>query len=185
VSTTPANAGPTILVTWSEQPPAVDAGIPAPIAAALASALVAIGELLFGADPSASGTAEALGTLRLQRGLRRTEVALFRAVSGEQLMPAFSDGVLDWSMGAQWIVVMASAGRSESQDLLKHAYERGDLPAEWPSGVLMIVQAAVDGDGAACHCANNGVALRFVSALRLEAASRAIECIEVEAEQRT
>lgn len=185
VSTAPANAGPTILVTWSVQPPAVDAGIPAVIAGALASALVAIGELLFGADPSASETTEALGTLSLQRGLRRTEVSLLRAVSGEQLLPAFSGGVLDWSMGAQWIVVTTSGGRSESQELLKHVYERGQLPAKWPSGVLMVVQAAVDGDGAACHCADDGVASRFVTALKFEAASRAIECIEMEAEQRT
>jgi hypothetical protein len=102
----------------------------------------------------------------VRRGLHRLKLTLFCASSVTQLLPAFTSATHDWSMNAQWLVV--SDSYKPEDDIIaavKTLYEDWRLPDQWPSGAKMIVQAAVDGDGACCFSANKAVENGFIAAL--------------------
>lgn len=93
-------------------------------------------------------------------------MALFYATSATNLLPAFADSAHDWSMNAQWLIVLELPGTTKSiLDLARQLYEDWTVPERWPMGVSMIVQAAVDGDGAACHSVSHAVEEGFIDAL--------------------
>lgn len=164
--TTPAgSAGCSLLFTWTLTPPPVDGGMPQSVARMFGGALCSIGPVVYaGDDEGADSRCSEEAVIR--RGLRRFKLALFRAGSAEQVLPAFTSGRHNWSMNAQWLVVLDSpAVLNHMLAVVKTLYEDWRLPDRWPSGVAMIVQAAVDGDGAACFSANKAVEERFVRAL--------------------
>ena len=55
--------------------------------------------------------------------------------------------------------------------IMKKLFEDWELPDMWPPEVAMIVQAAVDGDAAACFFASESVEQEFLAALAGESAS--------------
>lgn len=151
------------LLTWQVSPPPVDAGMPEPIRPVFGEALCSLGAVLYGGD----GQSGSFAGLELRRGLRRSPLALYRAATAAELLPAFESGRHDWSMSAQWLVVTRPA--SENAASIQALYEDWALPAAWPPGWLLIVQAAVDGDGAACFSAGRDVEDRFLQALAASA----------------
>jgi hypothetical protein len=74
-------------------------------------------------------------------------------------------------MNAQWLIVTAPSGLEFQllEPLARTLYQDWQLPAHWPEGLLLIVQAGVDGDAAICHCANSHVAETLLSALQIAA----------------
>lgn len=161
----PAAAGSSLLLTWRVTPQPPDGGMPDCVMQVFAQALCSMGPVVFAGDEE-DGDSRCFQELVIRRGLRRLNLALYCANSIAQLLPAFASGRHDWSMNAQWLVVMGS--RTADNDIVaavRTLYEEWALPEPWPSGALMIVQAAVDGDGAACFSANKTVEEVFVEAL--------------------
>ena len=159
----------TVLLTWKVMPPPVDAGIPEVIAQVFAEALCSIGPVIYAGDDR-DRDFRLKEDVTARRGLRRLRLALYRAASVAEVLPAFSDARHDWSMNAQWLVVVDSAGvANRIGEVLRELYQDWRLPEQWPVGVAMIIQAAVDGDGAACHSAGRAVEDRFVRTLGLSA----------------
>ena len=97
-------------------------------------------------------------------------IFLFRASTGIQVLPAFSSGRHDWSMGAQWLVVIdrAAAVDTDLGALVKQLFE-DSFPQRWPGALRVIIQAAVDGDGAACHCRDPAVRDELIDAMQRSA----------------
>jgi hypothetical protein len=160
----PSGPGATVLFTWTTTPPWLDAGIPEPVARLFAEALCSIGPVVYAGEQS-SGLHPA-EKLAIRRGFRRYNMALFCATSATDLLPAFSNSAHDWSMNAQWLIVLDLPGTTQNiLDLARQLYEDWTMPECWPMGVRMIVQAAVDGDGAACHSVNHAIEEGFIEAL--------------------
>jgi hypothetical protein len=175
--TAPALSSPasTVLVTWTVIPPSVDAGIPEVIAAVFAEALCSIGPVIYAGDDSESDF-RLKEQVIVSRGLRQVRLALFRAVSVANLLPAFSEPRHDWSMNAQWLVVVDSLETTQDLGtLFRELFGDWRLPERFPPGVAMIVQAAVDGDGAACHSVSRAVEERFVSTLLVSSQTAGFE----------
>jgi hypothetical protein len=161
--------GSSVLLTWTMTPPPVDAGIPEPVAHVFAEALCSVGPVIYAGDDVDRDFRLAEDVV-VRRGLRQLHLAVFQAGSVAELLPAFSDARHDWAMNAQWLVVMDPSRTASPIDaVLKELYQEWSLPEPLPEGIAMIVQAAVDGDGAACHLARQSVEQRFVSALSTSA----------------
>ncbi len=164
-----AEDGPTLLLTWKLETDPVDGGIPPQVQLVLAEALCSLGACCFAGD---AGSGTSIGTLTLRRGMSRRKTEIFRVETPADLAPAFDSGAHDWSMAAQWIVVSASAaGSGTVLALLKTLLDQWELPANWPLGVPVIVQAGVDGDAAGCHCRTPEAAQQLVDALQRSAAA--------------
>jgi hypothetical protein len=154
----------TVLFTWTMTPPWLDAGIPEPVARLFAEALCSIGPVVYAGEHSSE--LHPAEKLIIRRGFRRFNMALFCATSAADLLPAFSDSAHDWSMNAQWLIVVDLPGTTQNiLDLARVLYGDWTMPECWPVGVRMIVQAAVDGDGAACHSVSEAIEERFIAAL--------------------
>ena len=161
----PTSTGTAVLITWTVAPAPVDAGIPVCVARVIAEALCSLGAVIYAGDDKDERFRCAADVV-IWRGLRRFKLALFCASSAVQLLPAFTSAMHDWSMNAQWLVVTDSTTVENGViAVVKTLYEDWTLPDQWPPGVIMIVQAAVDGDGAACFSANKSTDERFVQAL--------------------
>ena len=167
----PIQSAPTVLVTWTVTPEPVDAGMPMRVAEPFSDALAALGPVLFAGDPDHQTSVAATCKIPLRRGLRRHDLFLFRASTGAQVLPAFSSGRHDWSMGAQWLVVIdrAAAVDTELGALVKQLFEDWSFPERWPGALRVIIQAAVDGDGAACHCRDPAVRDELIDAMQRSA----------------
>jgi hypothetical protein len=164
-TTAARSAGSALLFTWTVTPPPRDGGMPESVAGVFAEALCVIGPVVYAGDDTGAG-GEPQWREAFRRGFRRFPLALFRATSAAELLPAFTSGRHSWPMGAQWLVVLDSpAPASHLVAVVKALYKDWMLPELWPSGVAMIVQAAVDGDGAACFSAHRAIEERFVRAL--------------------
>ena len=148
---TPAGEpGRTLLVSWTIEPEPVDAGPPPEVRSVLAAALCSLGSCWFAGDDTAG---RPVATLRLQRRLAARGVTVFRADAPRELGAAFESGAHDWSQAAQWIVVAArDHADARAAALIQRLLEGWKLPDGWPAEALAIVQAATDGDAAACHC---------------------------------
>ena len=166
----PIQSASTVLVTWTVTPEPVDAGMPMRVAEPFSDALAALGAVLFAGDPDHQTSVAAIRTIPLRRGLRRHDLFLFRASTGIQVLPAFSSGRHDWSMGAQWLVVIdrAAAVDTDLGALVKQLFE-DSFPQRWPGALRVIIQAAVEGDGAACHCRDHAVRDELIGAMRRSA----------------
>jgi hypothetical protein len=182
--TTPAgSAGSALLFTWALTPPPPDGGMPESVARVFGGALCSIGPVIYAGDDESAdfrwaeeAVSEPQWSEARRRGFRRFKLALFRASSAAQLLPAFTSGRHNWSMNAQWLVVLDSPAPADHMvAVVKTLYEDWTLPDRWPLGVAMIVQAAVDGDGAACFSANKAMEERFVRALGESARAAGIE----------
>jgi hypothetical protein len=159
------STGTSVLITWTVAPPPIDAGIPLCVARVFAEALCSFGAVIYAGDDKDENFRCAVDVV-VRRGLRRLRLVLFCANSPAQLLPAFTSARHDWSMNAQWLVVTDSTTKENGViAVVKTLYEDWILPDQWPPGVIMIVQAAVDGDGAACFSANKSVEERFLQAL--------------------
>jgi hypothetical protein len=134
--------------------------------------------VLYGGDPGNQAAPE-IAIIPLRRGMKRHRLSLFRALRAAELLPAFDSAVHDWAMNAQWLIVADRATAGEIQqnvhEVARILYEEWRLPEGWPAGVSMIVQAAVDGDGAGCYCADPGVEGQFIAALRAAASGQGFE----------
>jgi hypothetical protein len=167
--------GSSVLFTWKVEPPPEDAGIPEVIAQVFAEALCSIGPVIYAGDDS-DADFRLKEDVTVRRGLSQLHLALFRATSVAELLPAFSDARHDWSMNAQWLVAVDSAEVAGGiGGVVRELYQEWRLPEPWPVGVAMIVQAAVDGDGAACYSVGRAVEERFVRALELSAKAAGFE----------
>jgi hypothetical protein len=157
----------TLLVTWQLQPEPTDAGMPQEVQLPFATALCALGPVLYAAESGTHGPVF-LTQVPMRRGLLKHELTLFRASAPDQVFPAFETPKHNWSMNAQWLVV-TDAALFREQDLhllFTSLYRDWQFPRPWPQGVLIIVQAAVDGDGAACHCATREIENALIAALQ-------------------
>jgi hypothetical protein len=158
----------TLLVTWTLEPEPVDGGMPPSVQAPFASALCALGIVFYAADAEAETAATKIAEVQVRSGLRRRLLMLFRAQSESEVLPAFESGTHDWSLNAQWLMVADPAVFQATQQLdalTRTLYQERRLPDPWPEGVLLIVQAGVDGDAAICHCQNRHIDERFCSLL--------------------
>lgn len=157
------------LFTWTVTPTPVDAGVPEPVAIMLAKALSSIGFVYFGADP---GTKNAVAQVAVRRRLRSGTISVVESRSVDAILPAFSSARHDWSQNAQWLVVsdedQAQSRIDWLERLICELYQDWSLSAI-PPQVSLVVQAAVDGDGAACHCRDASTAERLIERLRAEA----------------
>jgi hypothetical protein len=164
---------PSLLLTWDPQQ---EGGIPQRVARVLGEALCLIGPAIYAGDPESAGS-EAR-ELVVWRGLRRLSLALYRAGSADQLRPAFESGRHSWAMNAQWLIVLdSSAAASDVDATVATLYRDWQLPDRWPDDIAVIVQAAVDGDGAACFSANRDVEERLILALGESARVAGMELI--------
>jgi hypothetical protein len=158
--------GVTFLLTWTVVPHPEDAGIPAAVGHILAEALLDQGDVLFGGESDAS---EPVVRVPVRRGIRRDFIAVVAAHSRDDVMPAFSCPHHDWSQNAQWLVVAPGAARLSGDAvtrIIRRLYQDWALPEPWPVEIAVIVQAAVDGDGAACHCRDAATAEQVLDGLR-------------------
>lgn len=162
--------GLSFILTWTVTPHPADAGVPAPIARILAEALISFGSVYFGGEPAPD---EQAARVRVRRGLFSDTIAVVAAQSVDSVMPAFSCARHDWSQNAQWLIVTDKTSSPLPADILSHLvrglYQDWDLPQTLPPGVAVIVQAAVDGDGAAFHCAHAREASRLMTFLETSA----------------
>ena len=166
--------GETTLLTWKETPPAVDAGVPEPVRNSLAAALCGLGVVVY-AGAGEAGSVPVCAELPVRRHFRTLNIRLRCASASAELFPAFTDPDHDWTMSAQWLVVLDSlSGVEEAHAFLGQLFGAWNIPEVWPRPVLLVVQAAVDGDGAACHAASSDVQARFLIALGNEARNCAI-----------
>ncbi len=162
----PRGVGWAGLLTWEVTQAPVDGGIPDEVARVFAAALCETGRVVYAGD----------GDAQARRTWQRNTETMFIADSVEEVLPAFNSGMHDWSMNAQWLVIMdAAADPGAVLDAGKKLYEDWTLPSGWPSGVKMIVQAAVDGDGAACYCADQSIKRSFLVSLRRHAERAGME----------
>jgi hypothetical protein len=161
------SAGAVLLLTWTLTPQEPDAGIPDVIASVFAEALCSIGPVVYAGDgEDETGGPSRIARVMIRRGFRRHELAVFHADSPAQLLPAFESATHNWSMNAQWLVVCrAPAMHEELEGVLEALYGDWALPEPWPQSVALIVQSAVDGDGAVCYSADETVEASFVMAL--------------------
>ncbi len=168
-----ARAPRPLLFTWNATPRPVDGGMPEPAAAVFAEALSSIGPVVYAAEEPAGALQEA-GRAVIRRGLRRLSLPLVCAHSVPRLLPAFESAA--WAMGAQWLVVLdAAEPASPAAPILEALHQDWKLADRWPAGVAVIVQAAVDGDGAACFSATQAVDEDLLRALADAARASAIE----------
>ena len=154
------------LFTWTVVPAPIDAGVPEPVATMLANALSSIGIVYFGADPGAENE---VAQVAVRRQLRSESISVVASRSVDAILPAFSSARHDWSQNAQWLVV-SEEGRAQPRTdwlapLIRELYRDWSLSAI-PPKVSLVVQAAVDGDGAACHCKDASTAERLIECLR-------------------
>ena len=171
----PASAGGVVLLSWTVTPPPVDAGVPACVARVIAETLCSVGVVTYAGDDKDEDFRWKEEVV-IRRALHRCKLALFSASSTVEVLPAFTSALHDWSMNAQWLVVTDRATRKTGiVGVVKALYEDWKLPDPWPDGLVMIVQAAVDGDGAACFSANQSVEERFMQALSDVAGKAIIE----------
>ena len=161
----PATPASTLLVTWTLEPEPVDGGMPPSVQTPFASALCALGTVFYAGDAEAETAATQIAEVQVRSGLRRRLLMLFRAQSESEVLPAFESGIHDWSLNAQWLMVADPAAPQQLDALTRTLYQDRQLPDPWPDGVLMIVQAGVDGDAAICHCRNRQIDQRFCSLL--------------------
>ena len=168
----PAKPASTLLVTWTVDPEPVDGGMPPEIQMLFARALCSLGTVFYAADAEAQKTAALVAEFPVRRGLRRQSLLLFRAAAEREVLPAFESGLHDWSSNAQWLIVAGPSGLENRvlEPLARTLYQDWHLPAPWPDGVLLIVQAGVDGDAAICHCKDEEVDRQFCRALDAETA---------------
>jgi hypothetical protein len=152
------NPASTLLVTWTVEPVPVDSGMPPVIQAPFAEALCALGDVVYAADADAQTAAPQIAQLQLRSGFRRCTVRLFHAHSAAQVLPAFESAKHAWSMNAQWLMVTRGPPEVELlESLVRVLFEDWRLPVPWPEGVLLLVQAGVDGDAAICHCRDRSI----------------------------
>ena len=162
------HGGTTLLVSWTVTPDPIDAGVPACIQPVLADAFCSLGTCWFAGD---EGARPPVATFRLGSPFSRRRAFIFRTDRPDDLLPAFDSGNHDWSMGAQWIIAAARAPESNDRivPVLAAVLSKSRLPTPWPAEVAVIVQAAVDGDGAACHCRTPAIEAELRSALERHA----------------
>lgn len=65
--------------------------------------------------------------------------------------------------------------------LTRELYQEWTLPAI-PEQVSLVVQAAVDGDAAVCHCRNASTAQQLTDSLRIQAQTGDVNFIEAESD---
>jgi hypothetical protein len=126
-----------------------------------------LGTVFYAADAEAETAATKIAEVRVRSGLRRRLLTLFRAQSENEVLSAFESGIHNWSLNAQWLMVTGPAALAfdRLEALTQTLYQEWRLPDPWPDGVLLIVQAGVDGDAAICHCLNRHIDERFCSLL--------------------
>lgn len=166
------SSGDSFLLTWTLSPQPPDAAIPASVACLFAHALLDLGELAFGGD---AGAESVVMMVPVRRWLRFGQVALVSAGSVAAALPAFDCAGHDWSQNAQWLIVANPAISALPADglkrLVQQLFQEWSLPRSFPPGVVVIVQAAVDGDGAPCHCRDGEIAKRLMNSLEFYAGS--------------
>jgi len=167
--------GETTLITWEEEPPSIDAGVPKAIQSALAACLCELGVVVYAAS-AAVDELPVCAEVSIRKGFRTPPIRFHCAKSAADLLPAFTDSKHDWTMSAQWLVVLeAAAGVGKIHALLEQLFGDWTLPEVLRPPVLMVIQAAVDGDGAACYSANSRVQDQFLNALERSADHAGIE----------
>ena len=163
----PPTPATSLLVTWTLDSPPIDGGMPPIVQSLFSAALCSLGTVFYAADSEAESAATLFAEIQIRQALRRRLLMLFRAQSPSEVLPAFESGLHNWSMNAQWLIVIAPSPLELDtlEPLARTLYQDWRLPTPWPAGVLLIVQAAVDGDAAICHCQDRQVAERLSDAL--------------------
>jgi hypothetical protein len=141
-----------VLLTWSMEKPAVDAGVPAPVAGIVSRVAASMGPVafrLFFAEDLPAGirrlpAPRAWPPVRLWQRLTRSwpaELAVADDASGAAEM--FSQ---DWELQGQLALVLGDGGAGETTlDRLRRARDwRG---AGFPADARLLIAPAVDGDG--------------------------------------
>ena len=156
VSSTVPEGSSFALLTWTVVPEPIDAGAPPIVQQILAETLCHLGVNWFGSDEVSRSPGI---SVRVRRGPIQRIIRIARAEQPADVLSAFNTGTHDWSMAAQWIVVTERPLREGDQlkPLLVRLFEDWNLPAVWPPGVLAIVQAGVDGDGAGIYCRSRDI----------------------------
>ena len=140
------------LLTWTLDPPATDAGVPAPLVEIVSEVAASLGpvafRIFFPVDLPAGiemhSAPKAWFPVALYRRLTRTwpaDVAI--ATEAAAAAEMFSQ---DWQLQGQIALVLDSEGlRDETLQRLRTARNWSDTP--FPEGVRLLLAPAVDGDG--------------------------------------
>jgi hypothetical protein len=178
------------LIGWKAQPAAIDAGVPDPVAALLAAALVSVGRVGYfsrtGNSDCKTSQGDSLQVLdpgnfatRLISKLRGfpSDAMLCASRNAETVKQLFETDGFSWTMQGQTALLLAPDAAppqltfQSAQRLLGDGWSE-EVVGFGRHGLIAALRPGVDGDVAAYLPLNDDARAAFLNALRIECASR-------------